>query len=137
MTSVRTTQRSAPGFRFFTILFLLIIALALDTPIARAESPLGSVSSDKKPLSRPSVVTMLTRGVPTTPTQAQSGSVAGVGGVCQQYYPFGQHQIDDPGDLWHSLLPSGDQPTLQLTFQRKNAQATISRQNPAPMKTVL
>ena len=42
----------------------------------------------------------------------------------------GQHQIYNPGDFWDSLRPSLDQPTLQLTIQRKNAQSAISLQNP-------
>ncbi|TKS64487.1 MAG: hypothetical protein EWM73_00436 [Nitrospira sp.] len=88
MTSVRTTQTSSLLFRFFTIpfLLLLVIALALDGLIAYAEPPIGSVLSHEKSLSvpavvakvRPSVVTILTRGVPATPTQAQSGSGSGV-----------------------------------------------------------
>ena len=36
----------------------------------------------------------------------------------------------------YSLRPSGDQPTLQLTIQRKNAQPTISLQNPSLPKAV-
>jgi hypothetical protein len=47
-----------------------------------------------------------------------------------------QHQIYNFGDFWHSLRPSGDQPTLQLTIQRKNAQSTISLQNPSLPKAV-
>lgn len=34
------------------------------------------------------------------------------------------------GLIAHSLRPSGDQPTLQLIIQRKNAQSTTSLQNP-------
>lgn len=88
MTSVRITETSSLLFRFFTISFLLLlfIALALDGLIAYAEPPIGSVPSHEKSLSepavvakvRPSVVTILTRGVPATPTQAQSGSESGV-----------------------------------------------------------
>lgn len=47
-----------------------------------------------------------------------------------------QHQIYNFGDFWHFLRPSGDQPTLQLTIQRKNAQSTISLQNPSLPKAV-
>ena len=47
-----------------------------------------------------------------------------------------QHQIYNFGDFWHSLRPSGDQPTLQLTIQRKCAQSTISLQNPSLPKAV-
>lgn len=135
--SAHTTQRSSLGFHFFLIPFLLITTLALDAPIAHAESSLGSALSGKKSLLVPSVINILTRGVPATPRQAQSGSVAGVGGVLRYYYPVSQHQIYDPGDLSHSLLPSENQLTLQLTIQRKNAQATISLQNPALLKAVL
>jgi len=137
MTSVHTTQTSYLLFRFFSIPFLLIISLALDRPIAHTESSLGPAPPDEKSLPVPSGVTILTRGITTTPTQAQSRSVAGVGSVLRQYYPAGQHQIDDPGDRWHALLPSGDQLTLQLTFQRKNAQSTISLQNPSLLKAIL
>ena len=49
----------------------------------------------------------------------------------------GQHQIYNLGDISHSLRQSGDQPTLQLTIQRKNAQSTISLQNPSLAKAVL
>lgn len=137
MTSVRTTQTSSLPFRFFTIPFLPIITLALDTAIAHAESPFGPAPSDEKSLSAPSVGNILTRGMTTTPAQAQSGSVARVGSVLRLYYPVGQQQIDDAGNRWHSLLPSGDQLTLQLTIQRKNAQSTISLQNPPLLKAVL
>jgi serine protease Do len=88
MMKVRTIQRSSLCFRFFTIpiLLLLVIALALDGLIAYAELPIGSVPSREKSLSvpavvakvRPSVVTILTPGVPTTLTQAKSGSGFGV-----------------------------------------------------------
>ena len=88
MTSVRTTQKRSLLFFFFTIpfLLLLVIALALDGLIAFAEPPIGSIPSHEKSLSvpavvekvRPSVVTILTRGMPTTPAQAQSGLWSGV-----------------------------------------------------------
>ena len=88
MTSVRARQKNSLLFRFFTIpfLLLLVIGLALDGLIAYADPPIGSVPSYEKSLSvpavvakiRPSVVTILTRGVPTTPAQAQSGSGSGV-----------------------------------------------------------
>ena len=138
MTSVRTTQKSSLSFRFFTIPFLLIITLALNTTmIAHAESTFGSAPSDEKSLPAHSVVTILMRGMTTTLAQAPSRSVAGVGVALQQYHPVSQCQIDDPGDLWHSPLPSGDQLTLQLTIQRKNARSTISLQNPLLLKVVL
>jgi hypothetical protein len=127
MMSARTNDRSSLGFHFFIIPFHLITALALDAP-AHAESSLGLA---------PSVITILTRGMPATSTQAQPGSVSCAGGVLRHYYPVSQHQIYDPGDLRHSLLPSGNQLTLQLTIQRKNTQATISLQNPALLKAVL
>ena len=86
MRSVRTTKTSSLHFQFFTIPFLLVITLALDATIVDAEQVIGSVPSHEKSLSvpavvakvRPSVVTILTRGVPATPTQAQSGSGSGV-----------------------------------------------------------
>jgi hypothetical protein len=47
-----------------------------------------------------------------------------------------QHQIYNFGDFWHFLRPSGGQPALQLTIQRKNARSTISLQNPSLPKVV-
>ena len=137
MTSARTTHRSFRLFRFPTIPFhlLFVIALAHDGLTAYAETPIGSVPAVVAKV-RPSVVTILTRGVPTTPLQAQSGSGSGVGGVLRHYYPVGQQQTYNLGDFWHSLRPSGDQPTLQLTVQRRNAQSTISLQNPSLPKAV-
>ena len=135
MTNVRTTHRSFRLFCFPTIPFHLlhVIALAHDRLTACAETPIGSVPAVVANV-RPSVVTIPTRGVPTTPTQAQSGS--GVGGVLRHYYPVGQHQKYNLGDFWHSLRPSADQPTLQLTLQRRNAQSTISLQSPSLPKAV-
>lgn len=88
MTSACTTKTSALHFRSFTIPFLLflVIALAPDVLIVYAEPQIDSVSSQEKSMSvpavvaklRPSVVTLLTRGVPATPTQAQSGSGSGI-----------------------------------------------------------
>ena len=88
MTTVHRTQTSSLLFRFLTIQFLLLLvmALALDAPFAYAEPVGRSISSHEKSLSipavvakvRPSVVTILTRGMPATPTQAQSGSGSGV-----------------------------------------------------------
>jgi hypothetical protein len=61
-----------------------------------------------------------------------------VGGFqhCDIIATVDQHQIYNIGDFWHSLRPSGKQPTLQLTIQRKNAQSTISHQNPSLPKAV-
>lgn len=88
MTTLHRTQTSSLLFRFLTIQFilLLVMALALDAPFVYAEPVIGSIPSHEKSLSipavvakvRPSVVTILTRGVPATPTQAQSGSGSGV-----------------------------------------------------------
>jgi S1-C subfamily serine protease len=47
-----------------------------------------------------------------------------------------QHQIYNLGDFWHSLRGSGDQPALQLTIQRKNAQSTTSLQKPLLPKAI-
>ena len=68
----------------------------------------------------------------------EPGGLAAVGGFqnCDIITTVGQHQIYNLGDFWHSLRPSGDQPTLQLTIQRKNAQSTISLQNPSLPKAV-
>ncbi|MEO5955017.1 MAG: trypsin-like peptidase domain-containing protein [Nitrospiraceae bacterium] len=88
MTTVRTVEMNSSPFHFFTISLLLplVIVMVLDGRIAKAETVIGSVSIHEKPLSvpavvakvRPSVVTILTRGMPATPTQAQSGSGSGV-----------------------------------------------------------
>lgn len=128
MTSVRTTQRSSLRFHFFTIPFFLIITLSLDRSIAQAEPPFGSAPSEERSLSVPSEVTPLTR---------DAQAVADIGSVSRQYDPVDQHQIDNPSDLWHSLLPSRDQRMLPLIIQRKNAQPMISLQNPPLLKAVL
>ncbi len=87
MTSVRTTQTHFLLSRCRIVPFLLlVIAWGFGGPIVHAEPPIRSVPSYEKSLSvpaavakvRPSVVTILTRGMPTTPTQAQSGSGSGV-----------------------------------------------------------
>ena len=135
MTSVRTIHRSFRLFCFPTIPFHLlhVIAVAHDGLTAYAETPIGSVPAVVANV-RPSAVTILTRGLPTPPPQAQSGS--GVGGVLRHYYPVGQFQKYNLEDFWHSLRPSGDQPTLQLSLQRRNAQSKISLQNPSLPKAV-
>ena len=63
---------------------------------------------------------------------------AAVGGFqnCDIITTLDQHQIYNFGGFWHFLRTSGDQPTLQLTIQRKNAQSTISLQNPSLPKAV-
>src|SRR4029077_701611 len=88
MTRARAAQTGFLLFWFLTIPFLLLLvfALAFEKPIAYAEPTTGSVPLSEKSLSvpavvakvRPSVVTILTRGMPTTPMQAQSGSGSGV-----------------------------------------------------------
>lgn len=117
MTSVRTTQKCSLLFRFFTIpfLLLLVIALAFDGLIAYAEPPIGLVPSQEKSLLFPSVGDFQNCDIITT---------------------VDQHQIYNLGDYWHSLRPSGGQPTPQLTIQRKNARSTISLQNPSLPKAV-
>ena len=119
MTSAHTTQKSSLLFRFFTIplLLLLVIALVFDGLIAYAEPPIGSVPSHEQSL----------------PVLAPA-----VGGVqsCDIITTVDQHQIYNFGDFWHFLRPSGNQPALQLTIQRKNAQSTISLQNPSLPKAV-
>ena len=68
----------------------------------------------------------------------EPGGPAAVGGLqnCDIITTVDQHQIYNLGDSSHSLRRSGDQPTLQLTIQRKNTQATISLQNPSLPKAV-
>lgn len=137
MTSVRTTQRSSLRFHFFTIPFLPIITWALDRSSAQAEPQFRSALSDERSLPVPSVVTPLTRDAQATPMQTHSKAVVGIGSVSRQYDIVDQHQIDNPSDLWHSLLPSRYQRTLPLIIQRKNAQSMISLQNPALLKAGL
>lgn len=69
---------------------------------------------------------------------AEPGGLAVVGGLqnCDIMTPVDQHQMYNLGDFWHSLRRSGDHPTLQLTIQGKNAQPTISIQNPSLPKAV-
>ena len=66
------------------------------------------------------------------------GGLAAIGGFqnCDIITTVDQHQIYNLGDLWHSLRQSGDQPTQQLTIQRKNAQSTIALQKPSLPKAV-
>ena len=65
--------------------------------------------------------------------------LAAVGGLqnCGIITPIDQHQISNLGDFSHSFRRSGEQPTLQLTIQRKNAQSTLLLQNPSLPKAVL
>lgn len=56
---------------------------------------------------------------------------------CDIITTIDQHQIYNVGDFWPSLRPSGEQPTLQLTIQKKYAQSTISLQNPSLPKAVI
>ena len=88
MTSVRTTQKLLPLFRYFTIPFLIffVIALALDELIVYAEPAIGPVTFHEKSLpvtaavakAPLSVVTIPTRSVPATPTQVHLGSKSSV-----------------------------------------------------------
>ena len=56
---------------------------------------------------------------------------------CDIITTIGQHQIYHFGGFGHFLRPSEDQPTLQLTIQRKIARSTISLQNPSLPKAVI
>jgi S1-C subfamily serine protease len=47
-----------------------------------------------------------------------------------------QHQIYNLGDWWHAIRRSGDQPTLQLTIQRRNVQSTITLHKPSLTKVI-
>jgi hypothetical protein len=139
MTSVRTTRTSSLFFYFFAIPFFLITALALEEMNACAETPIGLAPSNETSLSIPLAVTIPSCGMPVTPMQAPSRSVS----VAERIRNCGlrtiavHHQIYYLEDFWYTLQPPEDQPTLQLTIQRKNAQSTISHQNPLMSKTVL
>ncbi len=63
----------------------------------------------------------------------EPGDLAAVGGFqnCDLITTVDQHQSYNLGDSWHSLRPSGDQPTMQVTNRRKDAQSTISLQSPS------
>lgn len=73
-------------FRFSLLWLLLLFVASLDGPLARANAgvPPSPLQDKSLPVPavvakvRPSVVTILTRGVPATPSQAQSGSGSGV-----------------------------------------------------------
>lgn len=159
MTTVRTTDTRFLLFRFFTIpfLLLLVIALALDRLIAYAEPPIGSVPSHEKSLSVHGSVLCPDLGfTPLTITanimasfglegdhgiltlNVDPGGRAAVGDLqnCDIITTVDQHQIYNLEDSWHSLRRSEDQPTLQLTIQRKNAQSTIALQKPSLPKAV-
>lgn len=159
MTTVRTTETRFLFFRFFTIpfLLLLVIALALDGLIAYAEPPIGSVPSHEKSLSvhesvlrpdlgfTPLTITAnimsifgLEGGHGVLALNVEPRGLAAIGSFqnCDIITTVGQHQIYNLGDFWHSLRQSGDQPTLQLTIQRKNDQSTIALQKPSLPKAV-
>jgi len=55
---------------------------------------------------------------------------------CDIITTIDRHPIYNFGDFWHFLRPSGIQPALQLTIQKRNAQSTISLQNPSLLKAV-
>lgn len=79
---IRTISSSLPGTSFF----LWVCVLLFFSSRAEADPGSSAVAPHEKSLSvpavvakvRPSVVTILTRGVPATPSQSQSGSGSGV-----------------------------------------------------------
>ena len=154
MTTVRITETSSLLFRFFTFpfLLLLVIALALDGLIAYAEPPIGSVPSHEKSLSvhgsvlRPDIEftpRTITAGIMSSfglegdhdarALNVEPEGLAAIGGFknCDIMTTIDQHRMYNLEAFWHSLRQSGDQPTLQLTIQRKNAQSTIAFQKPS------
>ena len=81
------TRQGHPSIFFSSLLWLLVFFVAsFEGPIASANPGVSPTSLQEKSLSvpavvakvRPSVVTILTRGVPATPTQGQSGSGSGM-----------------------------------------------------------
>ena len=139
MTCVCTAQTSSLHFCFFTALFFLIIAVALQGLSAGAETPIRLAPSDKTSLPVPLAVTIPTCGMPETPTQAPSRSVSAVEGFrnCGLRTITVHHRSHRFEDFWYPLQLSEDLPTLQLTIQRKNAQSTVSHQNPLLSKAAL
>ena len=154
MTTVRITETSSLLFRFFTIpfLLLLVIALALDGLIAYAEPPIGSVPSHEKSLSvhgsvlRPDIEftpRTITAGIMSSfglegdhdvlALNVEPEGLAAVEGFqnCDIVTTVDQHRMYNLEAFWHSLRQSRNQPTLQLTIQRKNAQSRIALQQPS------
>ena len=79
-------RQGYPSIFFASLLWLLVLFVASEDPTASANPGLPPMSLQEKSLSvpavvakvRPSVVTILTRGVPATPSQGQSGSGSGM-----------------------------------------------------------
>ena len=154
MTTVLTTETSSLLFRFLTIpfLLLLVIILALDGLIAYAAPLIGSVPSHEKYLLvhesvfRPDLeftpLTITANIMSSFGLEGDHGvlglnvepeGLAAIGGFknCDIMTTVDQHRMYNLEAFWHSLRQSGDQPTLQLTIQRKNAQSTIAFQKPS------
>lgn len=81
------TRQGHPSIFFSSLLWLLVFFVAsFESPIASANPGVPPTLPQEKSLSvpavvakvRPSVVTILTRGVPATPSQGQSGSGSGM-----------------------------------------------------------
>ena len=80
MIRERPTQRRFLSFRFFTLLFLLLLvgAFAPGELTATAESPFGFTPSKEQWLLAPSVITIPTRGLPATQTQVPARSMSAI-----------------------------------------------------------
>jgi S1-C subfamily serine protease len=119
--------------------------LALDGLIAYAEPLIGSLPFHEKSLSVHGAVLRPDLGFTPLTITANIISSFGLGDdhgfLALNVEPGGltavdQHQIYNLGDFRHSLRQSENQPTRQLTIQRKNAQSTIALQKPSLPKAV-
>lgn len=79
MASLRTTERRSLGFRLFTILFLLIIILALDMSMITPIQQLNSPPSGEKLQAAFATVATHTCSMPVTPANTPPNSGADIG----------------------------------------------------------
>ena len=98
MIRERPTQRRFLSFRFFTMLFLLLLvgALAPGELTATTESPFGFTPSKEQWLLAPSVITIPTRGLPATHTQVPARSMSASGGFQNCAITMTTISIQDP-----------------------------------------
>ncbi len=98
MIRERPTQRRFLSFRFFTMLFLLLLvgALAPGELITTAELPFGLTPSDEQSPSAPSAITISALDLPATQTQGPSRSMSASGGFQNCAITMTTISIQDP-----------------------------------------
>ena len=98
MIRERPTQRRFLSFRFFTMLFLLLLvgALAPGELITTAELPFGLTPSDEQSPSIPSAITISALDLPATQTQGPSRSMSASGGFQNCAITMTTISIQDP-----------------------------------------